>query len=460
MAAVLFVAYHFAPENTSGTHRSLHFARALVDAGHDVSVITAPVPPESRSDPELERIFPWPERVHRVLPAASIGSLYVGLKRRRRTSSSQNGTGSHDSVADSAPTGPQRGLAAAIARLRYHVSVWDVLPDHQRPWCRPAVKAGRALGRKLGADVVIASGPPWTGVMVGHQIGRALGIPFIADFRDPWSAGSGATWFAATDWAQRRVERWERTVLAESTVVCFNSPRLASVAGDLSSLGDRTRVILNGSDVPRQATSTVVPKSPPLRLRHFGSLYAGRTVTSLVQALDELIVAGAIGRDDVELELIGDIEPAARTPELMNALVRVRFTPHLKFSEAARMMAEPCVLVCVQTEQHANLIPTKLFDYLCTGNPLLVVSPQASASWDIAGPFSRSHRIDVVTTEQNGVVLRRLIDTWRRGELRQEASVQDTEHLGKRPIGAEFVRLVEQVVESSRGINAGQQRGA
>ena len=32
MASILFVAYHFAPENTSGTHRSLHFARALVDA--------------------------------------------------------------------------------------------------------------------------------------------------------------------------------------------------------------------------------------------------------------------------------------------------------------------------------------------------------------------------------------------------------------------------------------------
>jgi hypothetical protein len=44
MVTVLFVSYHFAPENLSGTHRSLHFARALKDAGHRVLVAAPPVP--------------------------------------------------------------------------------------------------------------------------------------------------------------------------------------------------------------------------------------------------------------------------------------------------------------------------------------------------------------------------------------------------------------------------------
>jgi hypothetical protein len=127
----------------------------------------------------------------------------------------------------------------------------------------------------------------------------------------------------------------------------------------------------------------------------------------------------------------------------------VRFTPQVKFTEAVARMSEPCVLVSVQTEQHANLIPTKLFDYLCTGNPVLVLSPDASASWDVARKYSRCHRLDLEPTEHNRKVLGRLFDLWRAGCLRQEASVVDTACLSKQPIGEQFVRLVEDTIAAT-----------
>lgn len=449
MASILFVAFHFAPENTSGTHRSLHFARALVDAGHEVTVLAGPRPPEDRSDPGLDRAFPWPDRVHRVELARSLGSLYVQMKTRlvprpRRSLGTTAATGA--AVEGKEPP----GLAA---RLRQHVRAWDALPDHVGAWLRPATRAGRALGRRVGADVVIASGPPWTGVMVGHRVARSLGLPFVADFRDPWSTGSGETDRAATDWAQHRVEGWEATVLREAAVVCFNSPRLAALTGDLSHLGDRARVILNGSDAPRQGTPALIPKTTPLRFSHFGSLYAGRSVASLVRALDALIERNLIERDDVEVELVGDNESARQNPELSDSPVPIRFTPHLTFTEATKRMADPGVLVCVQTAQHANLIPTKLFDYLCTGNPVVVISPEASASWDVAAGFARSYRLDLEDTERNRETLASLICAWKRGELCR-VTAEDTEGWRKEPLGAEFVRVVEDTI----GVRAGAAR--
>lgn len=444
MASILFVAFHFAPENTSGTHRSLHFARALVDAGHSVTVLTGPRPPESRSDASLERAFPWADRIHRVESAATLGSVYVKVKslfHRRDTEEKPRQLG--------APNVDARRDAGAFFRLREHVRAWDALPDHVSAWRRPAVRAGRVLARRVDADVVIASGPPWSGVMVGHRIAKSLNIPFIADFRDPWSTGTGETDRMPTNWAQRQVERWEATVLRESAVITFNSPRLARTATVLSNLGTRTRVIPNGSDAPRQKVAAQFSNAVPLRFRHFGSLYAGRSVVSLVRALDALIAERTIGEDDIELELIGDAESAQRNAELANTRVPIRFTPHLKFSEATKRMAEPCVLVCTQTEQHVNLIPTKLFDYLCTGNPIVVLSPEASASWDVASAFARSHRLDLHETERNRGVIADLVCAWRRCELRQ-VSGADTVHLAKEPLGGEFVRLVEQVVSAGR----------
>ncbi len=457
MATILFVAYHFAPENTSGTHRSLHFARALVDAGHNVSVIAGPQPPSSHADLGLNAVFPWPDHVYRVSTPPSLGSVYMRWKQRHGSTSVQPASAAPASADDASPA---RG-GGMSGWLRHHLRVWDALPDHQRAWLQPAVRAGLALGRRIGAEAVFASGPPWTGVMAGHRIARMLGVPFVADFRDPWSTGSGEATRHAADWAQRRAEGWEAEVLSDATLVSFNSPRLASFTTRQSRLGTRARVILNGSDVPRQPAPLPVPTTAPLSFRHFGSLYAGRTVWPLVHALDELIGAGVATADELHVELIGDGQPAGpQREQLLETRVRVTFTPQLKFTEAARRMGEPSVLISTQTEEHVNLIPTKLYDYLCTGNHVIVLSPHESASWDVAGGFPRCHRLDLEPTERNRAVVAGLVEAWRRGTLRREASADDTASLSKPQLGAEFVRLIESVVgvltDPERTVGAGE----
>ncbi|MEJ2547618.1 MAG: hypothetical protein P8125_07340, partial [Gemmatimonadota bacterium] len=66
MKRALFVAFHFAPENVSGTHRSLHFARCLADEGFDVTVLTRSLSSITSLDTSLEDVFPWPDRIVRV----------------------------------------------------------------------------------------------------------------------------------------------------------------------------------------------------------------------------------------------------------------------------------------------------------------------------------------------------------------------------------------------------------
>jgi hypothetical protein len=446
MATILFVAYHFAPENTSGTHRSLHFARALMDAGHDVFVIAGPRPSESRSDPQLDRVFPWPERVRRVDMPTSVGDVYMRWKRRRRRSVAQS-SGQASSQSGAAPE-PENGSHGLIARLRRQVSIWDALPDQKRAWSSAAARAGRSLGTLVRAQLVFASGPPWSGVLAGHRIAQSLGLPFVPDFRDPWSSASGATWRQQTQWAQERVEQWEARVLSDASLVCFNSPRLASEAATRTGLGDRFRVLLNGSDAPRRGVDLPFPRGSKLAFRHFGSVYAGRSVWPLVAALDGLIASGDVDATELELELIGDTECSAEhRAQLVSTRVPVRFTPHLRFSDAVERMSEPSLLISMQSAEHSRLIPTKLFDYLCTGNPVLVMSPAESASWDLSRHFSRCIRLDGEPSQENSIALQRLIAEWRRGELVQRRTVDDTSALSKPQIGLEFCGLLEGLLD-------------
>src|SRR5690606_21715064 len=66
------------------------------------------------------------------------------------------------------------------------------VPDIHRRWRGPAVRAARAEAARLqaagepGFDVVLSSSPPETTHLAAHDVAAALGVPWVADFRDSW----------------------------------------------------------------------------------------------------------------------------------------------------------------------------------------------------------------------------------------------------------------------------------
>jgi hypothetical protein len=455
---VLMVAYHFAPDNSSGTHRSVHFARNLQRAGHHVHVLTLPVEALSSVDESLWELFPYPDRVTRVQPATTAGDVLARLK--RLGARQRDGAASHAGRAafakhevEAIPAGAGRGFHGRLwtAVLR-HIKTWDTYPDHRRGWLRPAVRTGLQVGREHGVDVVFVSGPPWTGMVAAHQIARRLGCPLIADFRDPWTPRSGrSTTRHRTNWHARRAERMERTILEAARLVLFNSPPIHEVTarGFPAADGQRFRLILNGSDAPRREHAEVFPQDGPLWIRHFGSLYHGRSVNPLVQALERSVLNGDLGADDVAVELYGSSDgrqPHPGEARSEAARVTIHRIPTLPYTEALDLMMQSALLLVVQPSRFNRQIPTKLFDYLCTGNPILVMAEEDSATWAVARPYARCVRVDPDDVGGIAAILERLVRERRNGGLAQERASDDTRHLTKEALGQEFVRLVEGVL--------------
>jgi peptidoglycan/xylan/chitin deacetylase (PgdA/CDA1 family) len=201
---VLMVAYHFAPDNASGTHRSLHFARSLDLAGHTPCVLTTSLDALRSVDPALNDLFPFPERVLRVKPAGTLGDGYRALKDWWQRHAGR--------------TRQPRGVTAAntseppnshLSSVRRHLRTWDGFPDSHRAWYRPAVQAGMELRARHSVVAVYASGPPWTGLRVGATLARRFGCPFVADFRDPWTVQIGQNVVYDAKWAESMAARWE-----------------------------------------------------------------------------------------------------------------------------------------------------------------------------------------------------------------------------------------------------------
>jgi hypothetical protein len=144
---VLIVFYHLPPLNVSGFQRIAHFLGHLPRAGwraHLLGVDEATAEAFLPRDPGLTARIPEGTRVTHA---------------------------------------PRRGLFDAMVRRL--PGGWET-PDLQAGWYGPAVRAGRRAIAETPCDAVLASGSPWTSLLVGRRIARAADLPFVADFRDPW----------------------------------------------------------------------------------------------------------------------------------------------------------------------------------------------------------------------------------------------------------------------------------
>jgi hypothetical protein len=112
----------------------------------------------------------------------------------------------------------------------------------------------------------------------------------------------------------------------------------------------------------------------------------------------------------------------------------------LPFRDAVERMHEPGLLVMIQPAILKRQVPTKLYDYLCSGNPVLVMATEDSAAWRVARRFPRAFRADPDDARGIQEVLAELEARHRAGELRQEATDVDTVALSKQSIGDEFIQ--------------------
>lgn len=423
---VLLISFHFAPTSVSGTHRAVHFARALKSADHEVHVLTAEVPAGPSDDDRLLDIFPCSARIHRVSKRRTVGDLWNWVQDRLTDSQRLASAEPRHRAREAEPT---PGILRRIARAL------DTFPDHERGWLGPAVRAGRRLSRSIDFDVVVATAPPWTALRAAHRIAGSTGARLVLDFRDPWSYMTGGPRPETIE--QRVAGRMEARIVAASDLLVFNSPVIARLAEERGVQPDTMRVVLNGTAAPRNERKRSIDRGESLKFRHFGTLYGGRSLAELAGLLQEL--APRVGGPTPILEQFGVVEDGL--PASSDGL-ETRWHPALPFDEALELMREPSVLVVVQPTSFAPQIPTKLYDYLATGNPIVIVAPQESAVWEIGAEYGRCRLAPLDSQSRSRATVGSILQAWARGELMQEP-VLDTRRLEKSTLNQQFVEYIE-----------------
>jgi len=393
------VAYYFPPLSTTGGMRPLNFCRYLNHYGWQPYVLSVDHSTTRHLlvlDKKLLEGLPSDVRVDRipdVRPIETLLRVKRGLQHMLKPVQFLNG---YHNVQQSPQGGETDGIesqrTSLAGRIRqYLVDSLFAFPDEQRFWGRGVSDWLAGLGEDERPDVVYATAPPWTSLCVGMMIAEKLQVPFVADFRDPWTDIVKEPLFKSNRLI-RRAERLERKI-------CTKAARIVTTTQELRDrfmmkypeVRDRCVTITNGFSGepcielnPEDNNSGGMAKKEDagaVELWHFGTLYSNRNPGHLFRAVMDLVKRNRITAEQLKLHFVGGWE--VEGPELMRLaeglegkgiVLRKPRIPHDKCMEA---MASAQGLLVLQPDYPFS-IPAKLYEYISVGKPVVVIGGEGA----------------------------------------------------------------------------------
>lgn len=445
---VLIIAWCYPPMEIVGIFRTVKFVKYLRDFGWDPIVLTLKKPPMAIDNPVVLHGVPEDIRVYRTRRFEPLRMWEEFQERRREKSDS----------APSKPSGNVRQLVDQNANpgiiRRFKLFAQELLstPDKETGWAVFALPRALRIIKKEKIDCIYTSTPPHSAHMIGWAAKKMTGLPFVADFRAPWSQNEYFIEDTPILRLRRLEEKMELAVHRAADVVIGNSVSEADGYREKYAplVGDKFYPILNGYDPddfhPENSISyekfTVV---------YVGGLYGRRNPDLFFEGVNRFLKSRPEAREKFKILFIGrDVSDAMKDVGLSDI---IEFTGHLPQKDAFRYLFQANLLLMILgfDPRGKGVIPAKLSEYLPTGRPILAMVPEG----ETAG-YLREYNPDgtVITEPDAGQVetalARYYADYERDGNRDIEPRVAVIEPFTRRYQTGQLADLLNQAVESTR----------
>lgn len=338
--------------------RWLKFAKYLPDAGWEPVIFTPENPDFDLKDETLLKEIP-PQLEVIKFPIWEPYQLFSKLKGKSKTH-------------------PGRLLEQKEKGFLEKAAIWAranlLVPDPRVFWVNPSVKFLTDLAKNGQFQAVITTGPPHSMHLIGLELKRKTGLPWIADFRDPWSQWEFLDTLPMTSLIRRKHQQLEQSVLKEADAVLTISPTFQR---DLGKLGHRKIDLLTNGYDPADIPAGFSPKAKEpgkLHLVYSGIIDAIRNPIPLMKAMKAEFEGN---KEQVEWTFVGkvseQVQNYVKSDSWLNS--HIHFAGYVAHSEVFGFYAkaDALVLILTDTKNAQGNIPGKLFEYLATGVPVLAL---------------------------------------------------------------------------------------
>ena len=393
MQTTLFVTYHYPPSQAVGGVRPSKLVRYLQDFGWLSIVLTAArgTEPDMAAETKIVRVPEWPHPL----------KVYQGFRERQLRR-----LGRLDELR--AKTMPSYEDAMQRPHPR-RLSSWIIpllsVPDRELGWVVPAIWKGWRQIKHHNAKCVVTTGPPFSAHLVGLVLKRWTGLPWVAEFRDPWAPTYKYQVLrnAVSDVVEGRLIK--HVMRRADRIVSVTSRMTDEVMKDHPELSPTKFLTLTSGFDPAdyQGLNWKRPPATPVVFAYFGTFYHGRTPEPFLRALRSLLDDGMLKGQDVRVKFVGQVERAEG--RALDAMVRelnlesiLTIEGPVPRQEALRQTLEAHV-VLVLNEQHPIQIPFKFYEALGAGALILNVGSAGAVS-DTLSHTGRGVAVDYRSTAE------------------------------------------------------------
>ncbi len=392
MKKVLIITYYWPPSGGAGVQRWLKFVKYLRGFNWEPVLYIPDNPEYPEQDDSLEKDIPEGLTILRQ-PIWEPYAAYKKMMGRKKE---------------------EKINAAFLSekkqnRFLENISVWIrgnlFIPDARKFWINPSVRFLKKYLKANHVDAIVSTGPPHSMHLTAWKITRQFNIPWLADFRDPWTNIDFYKDLKLTASANKEHHRLERMVLKDASAVTVISNTMAK---DFTRILPRKYdVITNGFDSDDILLAPEAVMDKKFSIAHIGTLVSTRNPEALWSVLQTLITTHEDLAADLEIKLIGKIDYTVTKSLDSNGLARyvnrIPYLPHDQVVIAQRQ--SQVLLLIINNAPNAKMILTgKFFEYMAAKRPILCIGPLDGDAAEILKQTNSgliSDHGDIVSMERN-----------------------------------------------------------
>jgi len=444
MNKVLMISYCYPPSGIVGVFRTIKFAKYLPDYGWEPIVLTASSPFVPTGHPELLKGI---EQV-KVYRTSVFEPVRWFEQRQDRKAIPDSSLQSSSATGSAQATDVPSGL---MNRLKRYARILLSTPDKDIGWIPTALPKALSIIRREKIDCVYCVSPPHSAQIIGYLVRRITGLPLVVDFRDPWSQNHGFRTQQPFPSLRRLSEVIERAVHRRADIITAATVLVSEGFRHKygQEVGDKYYPILNGYD-PEDFNVDDSCAYDKFTMVYGGGFYGPRNWSVFLEGLKRFLDSKPSARKQTQLLFIGrGLGTFARSWELDDVVVDKGYLPQRDVYRHM-MQADLLLLILWPDPDGAVVVPTKSYEYLATGRPILALVPEG----EVAG-YIREHNAGKVFTQPDPAMVESFLSEkyaeWEnRGREGIEPRIITIEKFTRQYQTGQLAKLLDHAVSNSK----------
>ena len=364
MKKVLVITYYWPPSGGAGVQRWLKFVKYLPNYNYKPVIYTVengeyPVLDSSLSKDVSSKIKILKSKIWEPY---SLYKIFTGRKKKEKINSSFL-------------TQKKRN------KFLQNISIWIrgnlFIPDARRFWIKPSINYLTNFLINNPVDIIISSGPPHSTHLIAMELQKRFQIKWLADFRDPWTNIDFYKDLKLTKWADNKHKALERAVLKNTDMVLTIGNQLKK---ELLALGSKeVEVVENGYDPEDFPINSSLKLDTDFTIAHIGTFSPSRNHEILWKVLKKICNENEAFNNKLKIKLIGNIDfsvlKSISNFGLENHLKKLGYISHndvINEQKKSRVL----LLMVNNTPNSRGIITGKVFEYMASNRPILVIGPE------------------------------------------------------------------------------------